>query len=440
MKRLTNIQTISALRNGMITLNYIIVMFFASVNLLVSREVIRQDRSHLLLETVEHLPKNPDSVFWICLVAYALLAALILSRVVAEIPGKKANYASIVLEILLSLLITWQLNLAYSGLYLLVFSDCLFHMRREKKSANYTVMVVLVLFYFLSNYYVISFFMPMTDPMAYFSVPERKLSLLLVLVKNVLEVANLLMFVAYLSLYIAHQTVENENIAQELDMINQVNKELRNYAAVTERIGENNERKRLAREIHDTLGHALTGIAAGVDATLIIIDKSPDLAKKQLELVSQVVREGINDVRNSLNKLRPGALENTGLKGALQKMISEFVGLSKDLSIDLDYEAEQVNFEVAKEDALFRVIQESLTNSIRHGLASHVYIRLYIEDNALHILIEDNGQGCLSIQPGYGLTQMKERIAALHGAVQFDGSDGFTTSIVVPMQTGEYQS
>ncbi len=431
MKRLTNIQTISALRNGMITLNYIIVMFFASVNLLVSREVIRQDRSHLLLETVEHLPKNPDSVFWICLVAYALLAALILSRVVAEIPGKKANYASIVLEILLSLLITWQLNLVYSGLYLLVFSDCLFHMRREKKSANYTVMVVLVLFYFLSNYYVISFFMPMTDPMAYFSILERKLSLLLVLVKNVLEVANLLMFVAYLSLYIAHQTVENENIAQELDMINQVNKELRNYAAVTERIGENNERKRLAREIHDTLG---------VDATLIIIDKSPDLAKKQLELVSQVVREGINDVRNSLNKLRPGALENTGLKGALQKMISEFVGLSKDLSIDLDYEAEQVNFEVAKEDALFRVIQESLTNSIRHGLASHVYIRLYIEDNALHILIEDNGQGCLSIQPGYGLTQMKERIAALHGAVQFDGSDGFTTSIVVPMQTGEYQS
>lgn len=152
------------------------------------------------------------------------------------------------------------------------------------------------------------------------------------------------------------------------------------------------------------------------------------------------MREGINDVRNSLNKLRPGALENTGLKGALQKMISEFVGLSKDLSIDLDYEADQVNFEVAKEDALFRVIQESLTNSIRHGLASHVYIRLYIEDNALHILIEDNGQGCLPIQPGYGLTQMKERIAALHGAVQFDGSDGFTTSIVVPMQTGEYQS
>lgn len=139
------------------------------------------------------------------------------------------------------------------------------------------------------------------------------------MLKNLLEMINLLIFVAYLSLYINHQTKENENIAQELNMINQVNRELKNYAAITERIGENNERKRLAREIHDTLGHALTGIAAGVDATLIIIDKSPDLAKKQLHLVSQVVREGISDVRNSLNKLRPGALEQSGLKGALQR-------------------------------------------------------------------------------------------------------------------------
>ena len=120
-------------------------------------------------------------------------------------------------------------------------------------------------------------------------------------------------------------------------------------------------------------------------------------------------------------------------------MISEFAGLSEGLTIDLDYEADQVNFEVAKEDALFRVVQESLTNSIRHGLASHVYIRLYVEENTLRILVEDNGTGCQTIKPGYGLIQMKERIAALHGSVEFDGSHGFTTSIVVPLQIGERQ-
>lgn len=277
----------------------------------------------------------------------------------------------------------------------------------------------------------------MADPAAYFSVFDHSLSSFLIMIKNILEMLNLLGFVAYLSLYISNQIRENENIAQELDMINQVNRELKNYAAITERIGENNERKRLAREIHDTLGHALTGIAAGVDATLIIINKSPEVAKRQLQLVSKVVREGISDVRNSLNKLRPGALEQAGLKGALQKMIAEFTELSDDLQIILTYDADQADFEVAKEDALFRVVQESITNSIRHGTASQIRIHFYIEEQNLKITIDDNGFGASKISLGYGLTQMKERIAAIHGTIAFDGSDGFVTRISVPLQKGE---
>ena len=66
--------------------------------------------------------------------------------------------------------------------------------------------------------------------------------------KNVLETLNILLFIVYMILYIADQIQENENISKELDMIHQVNRELQNYAAVIEKIGENNERKRLARE------------------------------------------------------------------------------------------------------------------------------------------------------------------------------------------------
>lgn len=72
-------------------------------------------------------------------------------------------------------------------------------------------------------------------------------------------------------------------------MVHRVNEDLRHYASMTEQIAETRERKRLAREIHDTLGHALTGIAAGIDATLVILDKNPDLAARQLHLVRQVV-------------------------------------------------------------------------------------------------------------------------------------------------------
>lgn len=437
IKKVQSMEWISSLRNLMVAINYLIVMFYAGTNLLTTRFLIDQNKSYLFLSRVSHIPRDPVFVFFCCLFLYALLAALILSRSVTEISGKTTNITSIALEIVLAFIIIYQLNMAYSGLFLLVFSDCLFHLRREKVSLTYTLMGILVALYFFSNYYVFSFFFSITDPMAYFDILDHQVSGFLVLIKNVLETLNLLGFVAYLSLYISHQTIENENISQELNMINQVNRELKNYAAITERIGENNERKRLAREIHDTLGHALTGIAAGVDATLIIIDKSPEMAKKQLQLVSQVVREGIGDVRNSLEKLRPGALEQSGLKGALQKMILEFTQLSEGLQIDLDYDMDGVNFDVAKEDALFRVVQESITNSIRHGAASWISIHFYIEDDNLMLKIEDNGFGASSIQPGYGLTQMKERIAAIHGSIHFDGSDGFITFIQVPLQRGE---
>ncbi len=437
LKKVQSMEWISSLRNLMVGINYLIVMFYAGTNLLTTRFLIDQNKSYLFLSRVSHIPRDPVFVFFSCLFLYGLLAALILSRSVTEISGKTTNITSIALEIVLAFIIIYQLNMAYSGLFLLVFSDCLFHLRREKVSVTYTLMGILVALYFFSNYYVFSFFFSITDPMAYFDILDHQISGFLVLIKNVLETLNLLGFVAYLSLYISHQTIENENISQELNMINQVNRELKNYAAITERIGENNERKRLAREIHDTLGHALTGIAAGVDATLIIIDKSPEMAKKQLQLVSQVVREGIGDVRNSLEKLRPGALEQAGLKGALQKMILEFTQLSEGLQIDLNYDMDGVNFDVAKEDALFRVVQESITNSIRHGAASWISIHFYIEDDNLMLKIEDNGFGASNIQPGYGLTQMRERIAAIHGSIRFDGSNGFITFIQVPLQRGE---
>ena len=92
---------------------------------------------------------------------------------------------------------------------------------------------------------------------------------------------------------------------------------------MSEKIAEDKERKRLAREIHDTLGHALTGIAAGVDACIAMIDINPEATKKQLMVISKVVRQGIVDVRNSLNKLRPGALEQHGFKGAIENMIED---------------------------------------------------------------------------------------------------------------------
>ena len=80
------------------------------------------------------------------------------------------------------------------------------------------------------------------------------------------------------------------------------------------------ERNRLAREIHDTLGHVLTGITAGADACIQMMDDSPEMARHQMELIADTARNGMNDVRRSVKALRPDSLEKETLSGALNKM------------------------------------------------------------------------------------------------------------------------
>ncbi|WP_329736550.1 sensor histidine kinase [Catenibacterium mitsuokai] len=96
-----------------------------------------------------------------------------------------------------------------------------------------------------------------------------------------------------------------------------------------------------------------------------------------------------------------------------------------------------MDFENTKEDILFRVIQESVTNAVRHGDATHIDISLYIEDNSLYLKIQDNGQGCEEIHYGFGLKQMKERLGMINGKVAYDGHHGFLTIVTIPLQEGE---
>ena len=86
---------------------------------------------------------------------------------------------------------------------------------------------------------------------------------------------------------------------------------------------------------------------------------------------------------------------------------------------------------------MFRVIQESITNSLRHGGATHIEIIIYQEDYHLYLKIQDNGSGCEDIHYGFGLKQMQERVAVINGEVTYDGHNGFLTIIKIPMQRGE---
>lgn len=422
-------KSLSSIRYLMVLLNLIIIIFYCSVFLFTTKYIISSQISKDFLTTINTIPKNPLFVFFNCTVLYMILVLMIYYHNENKILDEKLHIIYNSTELIICFIIIYLLNMSYNGIILLVFGDCIYHLKNEKTK---WFLGALVLTYLVSNYDIFSTFFPITNPQAYLKAGGAAVGGILTICKNLFETVNILLFIASTILYIADQIEENENIAKELAMINQVNQELKNYAAVTEKIGENNERKRLAREIHDTLGHALTGIAAGIDACIAMIDINPQATKNQLQLVSKVVRQGIVDVRNSLNKLRPGALESNSFKIAIKTMIDEFVSLS-DLVINLDYQIDDIDLENTTEDILFRVIQESITNAMRHGGANCIDILICKEHHNLYLKIKDNGIGCKEIKLGFGLKQMQERIAIINGEVTYNGEDGFLTEVRIPL-------
>ena len=426
--------SLKRIRTFMMSWNFFMITCYAMIFMFSTNYIIANNLSRDFLSSLNYIPENPGLIFFETLILFSCVIVLMnfFDHRVKEYPFENLLFLSI--ETILGFFIMKSLYFSYDGIIYLIFCDALFRFKENKYVKWLTIPLSLLLI--ISNYDFFNTLFPLVNADAYFEVYTSTTRGLLQVGINFLDIINLLFFILFLMIYIANEVQENERMTQELIMVHQVNHELENYAAVSEKIAEDKERKRLAREIHDTLGHALTGIAAGVDACIAMIDINPEATKKQLMVISKVVRQGIVDVRNSLNKLRPGALEQHGFKGAIENMIEEFTSVC-DLTISLDYRLYKVDFENTKEDILFRVIQESVTNAVRHGDATHIDISLYIEDNSLYLKIQDNGQGCEEIHYGFGLKQMKERLGMINGKVAYDGHHGFLTIVTIPLQEGE---
>lgn len=426
--------SLKRIRTFMMSWNFFMITCYAMIFMFSTNYIIANNLSRDFLSSLNYIPENPGLIFFETLILFSCVIVLMnfFDYRVKEYPFENLLFLSI--ETILGFFIMKSLYFSYNGIIYLIFCDALFRFKENKYVKWLTIPLSLLLI--ISNYDFFNTLFPLVNADAYFEVYTSTTRGLLQVGINFLDIINLLFFILFLMIYIANEVQENERMTQELIMVHQVNHELENYAAVSEKIAEDKERKRLAREIHDTLGHALTGIAAGVDACIAMIDINPEATKKQLMVISKVVGQGIVDVRNSLNKLRPGALEQHGFKGAIENMIEEFTSVS-DLTISLDYRLDKVDFENTKEDILFRVIQESVTNAVRHGDATHIDISLYIEDNSLYLKIQDNGQGCEEIHYGFGLKQMKERLGMINGKVAYDGHHGFLTIVTIPLQEGE---
>ncbi len=422
---------------GMLQLNLAIILYIAGLMSASLTGYIHENTALDFLQRVRTITAVP----WKISVAALLLYFGLLFLMCIQSENNLVFYSKVLLEILTALLICHLLNYSYTGVLLLVLADVTGKLPKAKW--KFTLVVLIGVCYLLADYNLVAEPFRMISLETYLGYYRGDIRLLLLGGRNILNSINVLAFIIYIILLMRVQMSEKEKILSLNEKLNQVNAELQEanrqmeeYAKESVKNAETRERNRLAREIHDTLGHALTGIITGLDACVMLIDAAPDAAKGQLKVIADVARNGMTDVRRSVKALRPDALEKLELEKALVQMIEEMRQASH-VQIEYDCQAQLTCFNKDEEEIIYRIVQESITNAIRHGKADRIEIAITMKYQLLSVNIRDNGIGCVKIEKGFGLHHMEERIKMLHGSLSFCGENGFVIEAQIPIRWGE---
>jgi signal transduction histidine kinase len=214
--------------------------------------------------------------------------------------------------------------------------------------------------------------------------------------------------------------------------LREANLKLMKYTATLEQLTISQERNRLARELHDTLAHTLSGIAVELEAANTIADTRPKQAKDLYEHSLTITRDGLSETRRALKELRSNPLEDLGLSLALRNM-AETLAERSGLKLDLDIPENCIGIPSHVEQGIYRVAQEALENIARHGQAGCMKVELTRSDIYITLIIADDGQGfdvkAVDSESHFGLRGMRERAEMLGGSLIVDSLPGKGTTV-----------
>jgi signal transduction histidine kinase len=233
------------------------------------------------------------------------------------------------------------------------------------------------------------------------------------------------------------QTLTN-NFNQIVNRLKDQHAVLQQYAAMVLQSQEE-ERKRVAREMHDEIVQTIVGLVQRIQLCRGMIESNPDLAKDQLDAVQHLANTIIEDVRRICDNLRPIILEDLGLSAALQALCDELALDMPGTSVQFEILGEEERLDAEVELTVFRVTQEALTNIRKHALeATKIIVRLFYELKGVSVSIQDNGPGLqntdtriLVQQRHLGVAGMQERARLFGGKVEMIQNLGGGTVVIL---------
>ncbi|MFP7173844.1 sensor histidine kinase [Priestia filamentosa] len=188
------------------------------------------------------------------------------------------------------------------------------------------------------------------------------------------------------------------------------------------------ERNRLSQEIHDKIGHAMTGALIQMEASKQLLGRDEKKAKELLQNAINISSEGIESIRLTLKKIKPPS-EQMGVN-QLKTLINEFI-VRTNVSTSFLYSGDLDKMGPIYWKVVYENIAEGLTNSLKYSNASEITVEVAVLNKVVKAQIKDNGTGAEKVIKGMGIIGMEERAASLNGQIIVDGSNGFSVTTLL---------
>lgn len=333
---------------------------------------------------------------------------------VFHIKSDKVNIISIITELLIIPFAKFKFGGSIIFYFIGVAID-IFNLKNNR--FKYTLMVVVLL---------ISIFNSFVD-----NIEEKFISFTVLVIFFIL--------LNYISnLYVTKKDAQNlyDKLRVSEDKLIEANKELEMYANSIEEITLLKERNRISREIHDSVGHALSTAMIQLSAMETIASKEGSLLNSMASNLREFINESFQDVKRAVRELKPDGYENYQGVLRLEEVCKTFEKMSG-IEVKTTICKGEWNLSTKQVSHLYRIIQEVLSNSLKHGKATLIKVIMNFTDNEFIISFNDNGEGADIIsESGVGLKSIRERTEELNGIVEIrsEKGKGFFIKVIIPRE------
>lgn len=226
-----------------------------------------------------------------------------------------------------------------------------------------------------------------------------------------------------------------ELLSKSHQELSDVHEQLRSYSKQVEELTVIRERNQIAREIHDTVGHKMTALIVQLQLARELMPLDLEKSKQTIQNCDGLARAALGDIRTSVRTLREDDGVSTTFLTTLQTLLKEFSQMTE-LEVSLEIAGDPTNAPTSIQPAIIRVIQESLTNSKKHGNATQCHVSINCQPDFIQLAIDDNGTGVTQVQPSFGLINMRERVIEHGGSIQYESNagQGFRVNVGFPLK------